>query len=114
MSRTAAALVISAAFAALSNPTMAQVASCPPSPNQYYCNNRNWVYSRLSELGTSKPDAVRFLLRRAQCRLEPAPLLDQINSCEQQAGSRFVCALTRILVEDAKFDRNSFYDNCTR
>jgi hypothetical protein len=115
MCKTATTLVFSVALATISNTAMAQLTNCPPSQNQYYCENRNWVYSRLSELGASNPDAVRFLLKRAQCQLDPAsPLLDQIHSCEQQAGIRFVCALTRILVDDAKMDRTSFYDNCMR
>lgn len=114
MFRTGTALVVSAVFATISNAALAQAANCSSSPNRYYCENRYWVYSRLSELGMSKPDAVRFLLKRAQCQLEPAPLLDQINSCEHQRGNSFVCVLTKILVEDAKLDRNSFYDNCTR
>jgi len=99
-----------------SNGAFAHQPTCTGAKNRYFCENRNWVYSYLFEIGTNKPDAVRYLLKRARCRLNPSrPLQDQIKECEEDLEDKFVCTLTILLVQEMKAnDRSSFYDNCNR
>lgn len=109
-------VVASLALAAISGAATAQMQTCSPGPNRYACEHRNWVYSRLSDIAQSKPAYVRVLLRRAGCKLDSSdPLPDQVKSCETEKGTRFACAMTMPLVDDAKqTDPNSFYANCAR
>lgn len=101
---------------AMSGGATAQVKTCLPNPDRYACEHRNWVYARLIEIASSRPDYVRVLLRRARCKLDSTdPLVDQVKSCETEKGARFACAMTITLVDDAKqTDPNSFYANCAR